>query len=141
MSKKLKIILDTNVLISFLISKELNFLDELFFSTNVKLLFSKESLHELFEVIERPKISKYFTSIKQDSLFNQLNQVSLLIDTKSKINVCRDPNDDFLLILAKDGKADYLITGDKDLLILNPFNKTKICTPTEFKENYILKLK
>ena len=119
MSKKLKIILDTNVLISFLISKELNFLDELFFSTNVKLLFSKESLHELFEVIERPKISKYFTSIKQDSLFNQLNQVSLLIDTKSKINVCRDPNDDFLLILAKDGKADYLITGDKDLLILN----------------------
>ena len=133
MSKKLKIILDTNVLISFLISKELNFLDELFFSTNVKLLFSKESLHELFEVIERPKISKYFTSIKQDSLFNQLNQVSLLIETKSKINVCRDPNDDFLLILAKDGKADYLITGDKDLLILNPFNKTKICTPTEFK--------
>ena len=55
--------------------------------------------------------------------------------------MCRDPNDDFLLILAKDGKADYLITGDKDLLILNPFNKTKICTPTEFKENYILKLK
>ena len=67
--------------------------------------------------------------------------MSLLIETKSKINVCRDPNDDFLLILAKDGKADYLITGDKDLLILNPFNKTKICTPTEFKENYILKLK
>ncbi len=110
MSKKLKIILDTNVLISFLISKELNFLDELFFSTNVKLLFSKESLHELFEAIEIPKINKYFTSIKQDSLFNQLNQVSLLIETTSKINVCRDPNDDFLLILAKDGKADYLIT-------------------------------
>ena len=52
--------------------------------------------------------------------------------------MCRDPKDNFILELAKDGKADYIITGDKDLIIMNPFNRTKIYSPTEFKENFKL---
>ncbi len=138
MTKKIKIILDTNILISFLISKDLNFLDKLFVKTNVKLLFSRESLVEFLEVIERPKINKYFSSIKLDILLHQLNKVSIFIETKSELKVCRDQDDDFLLILAKDGNADYLITGDKDLLVLNPFGKTNICTPLEFKNLFNL---
>jgi len=50
----------------------------------------------------------------------------------SNISVCRDPKDDFLLSLAKDGNATYLITGDKDLLILKEFGKTTILTVTEY---------
>ena len=138
MTKKIKIILDTNILISFLISKDLNFLDKLFVKTNVKLLFSRESLVEFLEVIERPKINKYFSSIKLDILLHQLNKVYIFIETKSELKVCRDQDDDFLLILAKDGNADYLITGDKDLLVLNPFGKTNICTPLEFKNLFNL---
>ena len=55
-----------------------------------------------------------------------------LIQVKSVVNVCRDPKDNFLLALAKDGKADYLLTGDKDLLDLRKFGKTKIITITDF---------
>lgn len=55
-----------------------------------------------------------------------------LIDVKSTIDVCRDPNDNFLLGLSKDGKADFLLTGDKDLLDLRKFDKTKITTISSF---------
>ena len=55
-----------------------------------------------------------------------------LIEVQSVITFCRDPKDNFLLALAKDGKADYLLTGDKDLLILTKFGKTKIKTITTF---------
>jgi predicted nucleic acid-binding protein len=57
-----------------------------------------------------------------------------LIDVISIISICRDPKDNFLLALAKDGKADFLLTGDKDLLHLKKFGKTKIATMTSFME-------
>ena len=55
-----------------------------------------------------------------------------LIEVESIVTICRDPKDNFLLALAKDGKADYLLTGDKDLLDLIKFGKTKIKTITAF---------
>jgi uncharacterized protein len=54
------------------------------------------------------------------------------IKATSQVIVCRDPKDDFLLSLARDGKANYLITGDKDLLDIKVFGKTKITTMTDF---------
>ena len=53
---------------------------------------------------------------------------------KSKVNVCRDTKDEFLLALSKDGKADYLVTGDKDLLSLYRYRKTDIVTFSQFIE-------
>jgi uncharacterized protein len=51
----------------------------------------------------------------------------------SDVQICRDDKDNFLLNLAVDGKADFLITGDKDLLVLEKINKTKIITIKNFK--------
>lgn len=62
-----------------------------------------------------------------------------LVEVKSIITICRDTKDNFLLALAKDGKADYLLTGDKDLLELKKFGRTKIKTITSFinsRKNY-----
>jgi predicted nucleic acid-binding protein len=59
-----------------------------------------------------------------------------LVEVKSSIKICRDPKDNFLLALAKDGKANFLLTGDKDLLILEKFEKTKIITIAKFFEDY-----
>lgn len=55
-----------------------------------------------------------------------------LIKVKSIVKVCRDPRDNFLLALAKDGSADYILTGDKDLLDLVKFGKTQIKTISAF---------
>jgi uncharacterized protein len=53
----------------------------------------------------------------------------------SEVSLCRDEDDNFLLALAKDSKADFLITGDKDLLVLKQFENTSILTLTEFLDH------
>jgi putative PIN family toxin of toxin-antitoxin system len=58
------------------------------------------------------------------------------IEVKCKVEVCRDPNDDFLLALAKDGKANFLITGDKDLLDIVKFEKVVILKINDFLEKH-----
>ncbi|MCZ2460859.1 MAG: putative toxin-antitoxin system toxin component, PIN family [Chitinophagales bacterium] len=64
---------------------------------------------------------------------------TIRINVVSEISVCRDPKDNFLLALAKDTKADYLITGDKDLLELKQFDRTIICTLADFIKIHIHK--
>ena len=52
-----------------------------------------------------------------------LKSIGLFIDIQSVVTVCRDPKDNYLLALAKDAKADFLITGDQDLLVLKIFRR------------------
>lgn len=59
-----------------------------------------------------------------------------IIKIKSKVKICRDKKDDFLLALAKDGKADFLVTEDKDVLKIGSFEKTKILSLTDFRKSF-----
>jgi len=130
--KNKKIILDTNLWISFLITKNLNKLDPLINSEKIKLLFSKESFEEFVDVVERPKFKRFISSKDIEQILNLFDQFGELVNIKSNVNICRDEKDNFLLNLSIDGKADYLITGDKDLLVLKKIEKTKILTISEF---------
>lgn len=134
MKNRIRVIFDTNIWISFLITNQFNFLDNLLRNNKITLLFSQEFLEEFLEVVLRPKFQEYFTKEQVDELFYLMNDFSEKIDIHSNTEICRDKKDNFLLDLAKDGNADYLITGDKDLLVLNPFENTKIITIREFKE-------
>ena len=124
--KKIKVILDTNIWVSFLISKSLEKLDKFIIDGKVKLIFSDESLAEFVEVISRKKLKKYFSQSDVVDLFEFIHNYGTVINVQSKISECRDPNDNFLLALAKDGKAKYLVTGDNDLLVMKRFLKTEI---------------
>ena len=126
--KSKKIILDTNLWISFLISKNFNEIDNLVQTKDIKLIFSNESLEEFIEVVRRPKFKKFFSKKDIEKLLDIFDQYAELIKVKSQINICRDPKDNFLLNLAVDGKADFLVTGNKDLLILEKMEKTQIIT-------------
>lgn len=131
--KPLRLVIDTNIWISLLISKKLKTLDDLFFSNDVKILFSEELIEELSATIKKPKLEKYFS--KKDALEEMMLVFEPFIDLveiKSQVNICRDVKDNFLLALAEDGKADYLITGDNDLLVLNRFKETRIITISDF---------
>ncbi len=123
-----KIILDTNLWISFLLSRDYSKLDKLFANNSITLLFSRELLEEFIEVAKRPKFKKYFSFDDLHRLLLQIKSRAVFIEVVHQISVCRDPKDDFLLALAKEGKATHLITGDKDLLELKTFGKTKIIT-------------
>ena len=129
---RIRAILDTNLWISYLIGGELRKLDELLSRTDLLLLFSIELLQEFIEVALRPKFKKYFSHDDLDELLDLFDEYVEHIEIKSQISLCRDPKDNFLLALALDGKADFLVTGDEDLLEMKTIGETAIVTITEF---------
>ena len=131
-NKNFRLVIDTNLWISFIISKKFSEREQLLVSSKSRILFSAELLEELQTTIQKPKLKKYFAKTSVEEMMNVFDDYIDFVEVKSKINACRDFKDNFLLSLAIDGKADYLLTGDKDLLVLNPFEKTKIITYSEF---------
>lgn len=130
--KTLRLVIDTNLWISFLISKSFQKLDEILLNSSVKICFSYELLSELHESTSKPKLAKHFGDNAIEEMLFALSQYIELVEVTSEVSVCRDPNDNFILALCKDSDADFLLTGDKDLLALNPFGKTKILSIAEF---------
>ncbi len=130
----LKVITDTNLFISFLTNGDFRFIYELINIEKIDLLLSKELIDELTRVSFRPK----FTKLIQKSQIYILNEILLkfgiMVNVTSNINISRDKNDDYLLALAKDGNADFLLTGDKDLLSIGKFENTHIIKISEFKQ-------
>jgi putative PIN family toxin of toxin-antitoxin system len=131
-SNSLKVIIDTNLWISYLITKSYTFLDDILIHRKIILIFSEELLNEFFDVIQRPKLAKYFSQNDIKELIELFDLYGELIEVNSKIEQCRDTKDNFLLSLAVDSEADYLLTGDNDLLEIKQLGKTEILTLTEF---------
>ena len=129
-----KVIVDTNLLISFLIGKELQTHKDLIVTKRIKLITTDQLIHELKSVTSREKLKKYFDQNKVSELISLLDVVSDKVKIKKIEPICRDPKDDFLLALSKESKADFLITGDKDLLDIGVYGRTEILTVKKFKE-------
>ena len=132
LKKRSRIIIDTNLWISYLLSNEFSKWDKVLLSKNIRILFSQELLDEFIEVAQRPKFKKYFSIEDLEHLLTQIKSKVEFISVISVVNICRDSKDNFLLSLAKDGKATHLITGDKDLLDIKIFGKTKILKINDF---------
>ena len=130
----MRVVIDTNIWISYLIGGLLQGLDEKILSNEVKVVVSEELLKELIEVSKRPKFNKIFTVKRMKELLSLLDNYAIVVYPSEKVNICRDVKDNFLLDVGLEGKVDYLITGDEDLLALNPFRKIKIVRPKEFEE-------
>ena len=67
-------------------------------------------------------------------LFDRLIGDAEIVDITESVQVCRDPKDGRILELAVNGDADYIVTGDSDLLVLNPFRGIEILRPSDFVE-------
>ncbi|HTA28334.1 MAG TPA: putative toxin-antitoxin system toxin component, PIN family [Bacteroidia bacterium] len=131
-TKQYRIILDTNLWISFLITKNYSKLDSILFSRQCVLVFSKELLTEFIDVIKRPKFNKYVSHSDVEDILKTIEDYAEYIEVKTSIEKCRDPKDNFLLSLSLDGKADFLLTGDAALLEIKKIGKTRIITIAEF---------
>ena len=133
--KRIKIVVDTNLWISFLMSLPTERrLKRLFLSGKIVFLFSRTLFNELETTAKRRKFRRYFEASHADDLLQMLIEIVEIVDVHSVVGICRDPKDNFLLALAKDGSADYLITGDSDLLTLEKLEKTKIVTLSAFEK-------
>lgn len=126
---KPKVVIDTNVFISGLLyGGNSGKILELFKNDRLILLISPQTHSELLTKLPKFNLSVEF--INKQNILIQTKASKIL--TKTKVVICRDPKDNMFLELCLAGKADYLITGDKDLLSLKSFKKTVILTPKQF---------
>lgn len=130
--KPIRVVIDTNLWISFLIGKRLGSLQQLLVEGVIQPVLCDRLLAEILLVTQRPKLQKYFAAERVAELIDFLKLIGLLIEIKSSVAVCRDEKDDFLLALAKDGRANYLVTGDEDLLALERFEGILIVSYQDF---------
>ena len=133
---KKRVIVDTNCWISFLIGRRLHRLVDLLSDEHIELIVCDELLGEIRDVTSRQKFSKYFPPQDVASLLEFLQLISESVNPTQSVQICRDKADDYLLALAIEAKADYLVTGDQDLLVLKEINGCHIVDVDEF-ENII----
>lgn len=97
-----------------------------------EILVSVPLMRELHDVVSRPKFDRYVTPSERERFLGLLLRDAQLVEITESIRACRDPKDDQVLELAVCGRADWIITGDADLLVLDPFRGIRIVTPTDF---------
>ena len=83
-------------------------------------------------MLSRDRFDRYVSRQERDEFLESLIEESDLIEITELVQACRDPQDDRVLELAINRNATYIVTGDADLLLLNPFRGLKIVTPAEF---------
>jgi uncharacterized protein len=99
------------------------------------VLMSDSTFDELERVLLRPKFDKYLLPSQRIEFLQDLAETVQFVDVTAQIFECRDPKDNQYLELAVSGKADCIVTGDDDLLVLNPFKNIKILTAQAFLED------
>lgn len=132
--KKIKAIIDTNLFISFLIGKKLKGLKQRLTDASIELIFAEQNILEIKIVTSREKFRKYFDQNQVDDLIHFIQTTGKVHQITEVPKVCRDPKDDFLLELAKISSADYLVTGDKDLIDMRNIGQTAIVTVEIFEK-------
>jgi putative PIN family toxin of toxin-antitoxin system len=128
----MRIVLDTNILISALIAngKPRAVLNSII-TKDHKIIFSRKIIEEFVEVPSEPRIRKYVTRDEVTQFLQNLAPVSKMIIIKTKPRIVRDHKDNPILATAYDGYAHYLVTGDKDLLVLKRYRRLKIVTASD----------
>jgi len=132
----MRIIVDANCWISSLLTPTFHVRLEIVFGVEYRPLCSEKLFRELDRAVSKPYPAQRINRAEYDKLVSRLRTSAELVDVRSVVDVCRNPKDNFLLALAKDGNADYLITGDSDLLVLKEFGKTRIVKLNEFETIY-----
>jgi uncharacterized protein len=99
-----------------------------------QLLVSGPTLNELADVLSRPKFDPYVTIEDRQQFVRLLARVAEIVPIVYRIQACRDPKDDMFLELAVNGRADLIVSGNRDLLVLSPFRSIPIITPARYRE-------
>ncbi|MEJ0020446.1 MAG: putative toxin-antitoxin system toxin component, PIN family [Acetobacteraceae bacterium] len=131
----MRIVIDTSVLVSAAIKAQtVPSLAVYQASQRDVVLKSRVTEAELREVIARPYLARLIAPAARERL-NELMASAELVPIAERIIACRDPKDDKFLELAVNGKADLIVSGDADLLVLHPFRDIPIITPAAFVQS------
>ncbi len=83
-------------------------------------------------VLFRPKFDNYISLSRRLAFYESLRITAEFIESAAPISACRDPKDDKFLALALTGHANFILTGNRDLLILHPFRHIDILSPRQY---------
>lgn len=97
-----------------------------------EILLSQSTLQELADVLLRRKFDRYVTSSEREEFLEAFVDRATWVEPNEEIRLCRDHKDDKFLELAIGGNADFVISGDRDLLSLHSFRGISIMTSAEF---------
>ena len=128
----MRVVLDTNVFVSAALKqKSMPGMAALLIERRGGLLKSLATEQQLVEVVARPYFDSLIDPDTRAWLRKLMGEAELVTITE-RVVACRDPTDDKFLELAVNGHADLIVTGDNDLLALNPFRDIPIVTPAVF---------
>jgi len=139
--KKVKVVFDTNVWISIFMEKRLR--DEFLRTKQALIVYvSEEIALEVSKVLQYPQVADVLRKIgiQEKDALRILDANSKKVEPKLRVHVInKDPEDDKILECALATGADIIVSGDKHLLELGKFKKTKILTPREFFDVVMLR--
>lgn len=128
----MKIVLDTNVLVSALIKKGKPRTLMFIIIRRHELILSKEILEEFAEIVAEPKIQRYVSEQDVIRFLRDFTNAAKIVSIRSNFKVIKeDPDDDVILRTCYDGRAKYVVSGDIHLLALKKFRRIRIVTIDE----------
>lgn len=137
MRNKPRFVFDTNALVSVaLLPKNVNKLALQKAEKIGDIVFSNETLSELKSVLIRTKFDRYITLIERLEFLDRLEARYQKINVTSNFSDCRDSKDNKFLNLAFDSDAAAIISGDKDLLVLDPYKNIRILNASDFLNSF-----
>jgi putative PIN family toxin of toxin-antitoxin system len=133
MTGTLRLVLDTNVLVSAVMTPEgkARACFEVAFERG-RLLLSTSTRGELIDVLYRPELQRYISNRDRAEILARIEVQSESVVVEERIEACQDPKDNKFLEVAVSGPTDFIVTGDEDLLALHPFRGIPILTPAAF---------
>jgi putative PIN family toxin of toxin-antitoxin system len=129
MSERRRIVVDTNTLVSrLLLPRSVPAQTVRRAADEGRLLVSEATLGELAEVLARAKFDSYVALEERREFLRLLGRIAELVPLRHRVRACRDPKDDRFLELAVNGKADLIVSGDRNLLDMGTFQGIPIVT-------------
>ena len=131
----MKVILDCNIWISFLIGHQTDLMRKILTDVRLDVYVCPQLMEEINDVANRDKIKKYVAKNDLDDLLRLIavfcKQVAIDCHTNATI---RDPKDLYLFSFAECIDADYIVSGDLDVLDIHQHNNTRMIKLSEFKQ-------
>ena len=129
----MRVVIDTNVWISRLLLTDSvpgRAVDKAL--EEIEVVVSESSVDELARVLSREKFDRYVSVQDREEFLRRLLKVTTMVVVLSDISDCRDPKDNRFLALALDSESDCIVSGDADLLAMNPWRGIEIVSPGAF---------
>ena len=133
MRTRQRVVVDTNVLVSRLLLAD-SIPAQAVREARRKgtLLVSEATMQELADVLARPRFDRYVSIEDRKQLLRLLARVAEFVPIVNQVRECRDPKDDKFLEVALNGRADLILTSDRDLLVLHPWRNIEILSPADY---------